>query len=214
MGDESTRARIVDAAGPIFAEHGFEGATVRDICRSAGVNVASINYYFGDKQHLYLETVKYARRVRAERYPFSEWTSDISPEEKLYDFVSTMLRRLMALQSAPWQVKLLMREVMQPTEACRQLVRDYFKPIFESLLGVIDQLATRPLTADERIKVGFSIVGQCLHYRYASEVVALIVPGELREQFELERLADHITKFSLDAIRAYAEQSAASNRAH
>ncbi len=93
-------------------------------------------------------------------------------------------------------------------------MRDYFKPIFESLLGVIDQLATRPLTADERIKVGFSIVGQCLHYRYASEVVALIVPGELREQFELERLADHITKFSLDAIRAYAEQSAASNRAH
>ena len=55
MTDESTRNRILEAAGPVFATKGFRGSTVREICDAAKVNVASINYHFGDKSHLYVE---------------------------------------------------------------------------------------------------------------------------------------------------------------
>lgn len=48
-------SRIQDAATELFAEHGFEGASVRDIARKAGVTVGSINYYFGSKDSLYQE---------------------------------------------------------------------------------------------------------------------------------------------------------------
>ena len=36
---EQTRARLLEAAGPIFAERGFQAANVRAICRQAGVNL-------------------------------------------------------------------------------------------------------------------------------------------------------------------------------
>ena len=50
--NEDPRGRILSAAGREFAEKGFEAATIRDICTLASVNVAAVNYYFGDKHRL------------------------------------------------------------------------------------------------------------------------------------------------------------------
>jgi len=56
-GGRSTRAAILAAARQLFAEEGYEGATVRAITGRAGANVASVAYYFGSKEGLYLEVV-------------------------------------------------------------------------------------------------------------------------------------------------------------
>ena len=203
MSHDTTRDRIIQAAGPIFAELGYDGATVRQICKAAEVNVASIKYYFGDKKSLYIETIKLARLMRAERYPFPDWSDETSPEEKLYDFVSALLRRLTSMQNAPWQVNLLMRELIKPDDACRIVVKEYFQPMFEAMLSIVDQLVKRPLSETERMKIGFSIIGQCLHYRFGKEVVDLIVPPDQRPQFAVEQVADHITRFCLGGLSGY-----------
>src|SRR5438445_461215 len=56
--NDPTRQRLLDAAGPIFAEKGCQTASVRDITDRAGVNVSAVNYYFRSKEQLYLETVR------------------------------------------------------------------------------------------------------------------------------------------------------------
>lgn len=53
-----TRERILAAALPLFADHGFDGASVRDIAGAAGVNVATIAWHFKDKQGLYETLVR------------------------------------------------------------------------------------------------------------------------------------------------------------
>ena len=75
---DTTRERIAIAAGEIFAERGFDGTTVRDICQRAGANVAAVNYYFGDKQRLYVEAVVQAHRWRMEQLPLPEWDDSTS----------------------------------------------------------------------------------------------------------------------------------------
>ncbi|MEA3312355.1 MAG: DUF2087 domain-containing protein [candidate division WOR-3 bacterium] len=52
------RQKILDAATELFAEKGFEGASIRDIASKAGVTAPNIYYYFKDKQGLYQATLK------------------------------------------------------------------------------------------------------------------------------------------------------------
>lgn len=50
-----TKKKIMDAARILFAEHGFDGTSIRDIAKNAEVNVASINYHFSNKENLFAE---------------------------------------------------------------------------------------------------------------------------------------------------------------
>ncbi|KLD64924.1 CerR family C-terminal domain-containing protein [Dyella japonica] len=51
-GDE-TRQRIIDAAVTLFGEHGYAGASTRDIAAAAGVNAPALQYYFENKEGVY-----------------------------------------------------------------------------------------------------------------------------------------------------------------
>jgi AcrR family transcriptional regulator len=53
--DKGVRDRLLAAAEELFSERGFEGTSVRDLAAAAGCNIASVNYYFGSKEKLYLE---------------------------------------------------------------------------------------------------------------------------------------------------------------
>lgn len=50
---EDTRAALLKAAGEVFAENGYDGATVRTIATRAGVDPAMVNHWFGGKQGLF-----------------------------------------------------------------------------------------------------------------------------------------------------------------
>ena len=195
------RERILSAAGQEFAEHGYEAATVRDICAQAGVNVAAVNYYFGDKRRLYIESVKHAHEERVREVPQPDWPPGTPAAEKLRGFVRNMLDRMLGSGQPPWQVRLMMREVLQPTEACRELVEDYIRPHFEMLLGILDELAGGTLAASEFRRVGLSVIGQCFLYRAAGDVVAMLVPAdELDACHTPAAITDHVTRFTLAAL--------------
>lgn len=203
---EDTRSRILAAAGPVFAEKGYEQATVREICQAAEVNVAAINYYFGDKMSLYIETVRSAHGSIVQRVPLPEWPNDVPAPTKLRDFVRTLLTRMLSRDKAAWQPRLMLREIMRPTEACRSLVDDYFRPHFQTLVQIVEELLPDSTPRHQLEQTAFSIVGQCLFYRVSGEVVGLLVPQEgIEQHYQIAQLAEHISSFSLAAITRLAE---------
>ena len=142
--------------------------------------------------------------MRVEQVPQPTWDQSTTPRQKLQGFVGLILDRLVAMQTEPWQVRLLMREILQPTEACSHLIKEYFRPFFDSLLGIVDDIVEAPLSEHRRTKIGLSIVGQCLYYRFAAGVTTLIVGDEdFEEHFDRDSLAEHITGFSLAAIENF-----------
>lgn len=57
-GEAATKASVFTAAERLFALHGFQNVSVRDITAEAGVNLASVNYHFGSKDALLFEIFK------------------------------------------------------------------------------------------------------------------------------------------------------------
>jgi AcrR family transcriptional regulator len=200
MSDDA-RNRILTAAGPIFAEKGYQAATVREICQSAGVNLAGVNYHFGDKETLYIESVKLARRLRASQAPMPELSRDLPPEERLRIFIRTMVTRMVGIEDASWQSRLMMREMLRPTKACQAMVEEYLRPEFEMLLEILGELLSPDVPKHVLYRAGFSVIGQCLFYRIAGDVVRFIVPpDEFRQHFSPEQLTDHICGMSLAGL--------------
>lgn len=70
---QRTRRRILDAARGVFAQVGYERATIRGIAAAAGVDKSSVIQYFGTKQALFREAVHWD-------IPIAELTSDDATE--------------------------------------------------------------------------------------------------------------------------------------
>src|SRR3954452_12309042 len=59
--EQRRRRQILRAAAEVVAEEGFDGATMRKIAQRAGVSPGMLNYYYGGKRELILETINDAR---------------------------------------------------------------------------------------------------------------------------------------------------------
>jgi TetR/AcrR family transcriptional regulator, regulator of cefoperazone and chloramphenicol sensitivity len=210
---ESTKQRIVESAAAVFAERGFRAATVREICQRAGANVAAVNYHFGDKQRLYIESVKLAHCNRSQAFPLPERLGERPPAARLRAVIETMLERMLRSEGADWAMQLMLREISQPSLATEELVREFIRPHFELLLATVRELV--PSGADETYlhRVVFSIVGQCLYYRVAGPVVRLLISGEEYARYDPPRLAQHITEFTLAALRSASPQTSSASPA-
>lgn len=198
----------MDAAGPLFAERGFRSTTVREICDLANANQAAINYHFGDKEQLYIECVRHAGQVCMTRTPMPTWPEGTPPQEKLRDFVRMFLNRVAVDHEPAWHAQLVMREMLIPTQACAEFVKNYVHPTIGILREIVNELLPPGIPERKRMLIGFSIVGQILHYRSARPVLNLLVGPETFRTLDVETLTDHITGFSLAALEGIARQAA------
>jgi AcrR family transcriptional regulator len=195
--DDAER-RLLEAAGQVFAEKGYEGATVREICQRAEVNVASVNYYFRDKERLYIEAVKAACRRQADQGPLPEWPPGVPAEQKLRDYILAFSRRMVGDQES-WPRELFLREMAHPTAACLENVRDNIRPDALKLAGILAELL--PDVPESKVRlVAFSIVGQCIFYKVAGPIISGLFGEEELRSYDAEGLAEHITRFSLAAL--------------
>ena len=198
---DDTQAKLLDSAGQVFAEHGFKSATIREICRRAGAkNIAAVNYYFRDKEQLYRETLQYAFKCGMEQLPTPQWPEGVPAEQKLRELIRVIVYHMIALQGQqPWQMQLLLRELSQPSEAGAALVRDFIRPLYEINWSIIRELL--PEASEDKVHlVAFSIVGQIFYHRVGREVLCRLVGEEEHRSYTAERLAEHITEFSLAAV--------------
>jgi AcrR family transcriptional regulator len=201
------RERILEAAGEIFAECGFRGATVRRICERAGVNVAAVNYYFGGKEKLYSEVLRHWHDFAIQKYPLLLGVGEGAPvKEQLRAFIRSLLFRLLDKGKPAWFGKLMVREMTEPTRAFERLVKEIVRPRDKILASIVQKMIGAPISEGEiRLRCA-SIIGQCLYYYNARSIIARLYHQDVTKPDEIERIAGHIMQFSLRGLEYYSER--------
>jgi AcrR family transcriptional regulator len=198
---DPTRAKLLEAAGEVFAEHGFHAATVREICSRAGANVAAVNYHFGDKVELYAQVLRDAVCNVHDR-PLWEALSREEPNDALRRAIRHMLGRLCSPARTNLTMRLMLHEMTQPTPGLARVVDEVIAPNYRMLRRIIGNLIDTDPDDDKTRLCAHSIIGQILHYAQSRPVISRLWPKlELNDE-TLDKLAEHIGDFSLAYLNA------------
>ena len=199
---DPTRDRILQSALEIFADRGFKATTVRDICAHAGVNVASVNYYFRSKEALYKEVLVYSFKEADRKYPPAALMSDRLPaEDRLRHFIRNLLLRLMDDGRQGLHAKLMAREIVDPTAALDYVVETVMRPRFMLLRELLPQFVGESWSAADIDRFILGVIGQCLVYRHARPMVDQLCPEVASTADAIDRTAEIIFRFSLAGLR-------------
>lgn len=204
--------RILLAAGRIFAEKGFRCSTVREICDAAEVNIASVNYYFGDKKKLYEETLLLAREIGAQKFPVPDLSELAGPEDRLRSIILLLLNRLVGTHVEPWPVKILMSEILNPSPAAKPLIDGYIEPFLRMVFATVNEMVDDTVSESTIHQLSFSVVSQCVWYRFASDINRMVISDDQYvDNFSVNALAKQIFDFSLAGISAVNSNSASAS---
>ncbi len=104
----STRERMVEAAAELFAERGYSGASVRDICNLARANPGAVSYHFGGKRQLYRSVLRGAAAKLALAGAPAEDEGEV---EGVIDVPTAAANLFRKLDNDPVAVRLLLRDL-------------------------------------------------------------------------------------------------------
>ena len=201
---EQTRARLLEAARETFSQHGFQGATVREICRRAEANVAAVNYHFGNKDGLLSEALNFTplKDLQLENH-----TAADCPRMRLQLFIHEFMTMLLDEKNASSQCRIMARELADPTPALDQIVREAIAPLHDFLEKLVAEVIGEKISKVVLRRCVHSILGQCLYYRHSEPVLQRLHPTLRYSSNEIKAIAEHITEFSLVAIRSFAKKT-------
>jgi AcrR family transcriptional regulator len=212
MFESKTDDRVLAAATEVFAEVGYRAATLREICRRGRANIAAVNYHFRDKEQLYAAVLRQAVAAAGEGLAQFAPPANDPPAEKLRHFIARFLHNLLGADRPADLLRLWAHEMLEPTpaldmaiEAAVRPVNGILGPIVAELLGpAADAAVVRDCTA--------SVLSQCASYQNYSVAVQRIDHVDVHDPATIDHLAEHVFRFSLGGIRAWAGGGLAGDR--
>lgn len=202
-GGAKAREQLLEAAGEIFAEKGFQGATSREICLRAGVNLASVNYHFGGFDALYIATLREAaRRVDVMSQP-EDGAATMPARQKLQALLRELIGRLSRTMAESWEMRLVSREMFIPTFAQADFVAASIEPRRAHLKSIIGEIIGRPPQDPLVGRCLLTVIGPCIMLSVISRSsLETLLPDLTGQQDGIKALVDHVERFVLAGLDA------------
>ena len=198
-----TPAQLLEAACEVFAEKGYRRATIAEICRRGGANIAAVNYYFRNKETLYAQAWRLAFQRSLEAHPPDGGIAATAPsEERLRGHILSLMRRIIDPRNHEFEI--VRKEMAQPTGLLAEVMRASIEPVGRALSGIVEQLLGPKASVRQVRLCQMSIMAQCLHpmMRERFRKLLPLKAGEPSPLYAgIEAIAEHVTRFSLAGIR-------------
>ncbi|HUB90125.1 MAG TPA: TetR/AcrR family transcriptional regulator [Dyella sp.] len=198
----STKERILTAAEALFAQRGFEGASLRQLTAAAGVNLAAVNYHFGSKDHLVEQVFK--RRLdqlNARRLAALKQISGL-PETTLEDVLAAFIRPALDLShdgGGGLFMRVLARAFAEHDDDLRKFLSENYGHVMRQFTAEFARLL--PNLSKEELYWRIDLVtGALTHAMSGFGIIQR--KNDVSEVIHREQTAEHLIRFAVAGLRA------------
>lgn len=204
---EDSRQRLLLAALRLFADQGFAKTSTRELAEAAGVNIAAISYYFGDKAGLYR-----AAFLEPQGQPPGGLQSFADPvltlEQSLTAFYAGFLEPMRHGDLARQCLKLHVREMVEPTGLWEEEVQLVIKPMHDALIGLLQRHLGLAEPDDDLQRLAICLSSLGVHQHVGCDVTETLAPGLYARPDAFDRWSRLLVRSALAMVEAERRQRA------
>lgn len=200
-----TPQRLINAATSLFADNGFDGASVRDITAAAEANLGAVTYHFGSKQGLYEAVLDTAFRPVRDQLA---GTGPTATGVRGLDRVEAIIRLLFAhIASHPHLQLLILRQIVHSHELAGSAGRTLGQILEEMTAAIRDGQADGTVRPGDAVLMAVSAMSQPAYF----SLIRRLLPDRLAKArgrgFTTGELTDHAVRFVRAGLAAGKEDS-------
>lgn len=206
--DQPTRERLLEVAGQVFAEKGFDRTTGKEICERAGINTAAVNYYYGGIEGLYAAVVEEAHsRFVTFAEAAAAVAGKIDARAKLEAILSLIVRTITGPSMSSWVLRVIGREVVAPSPALETLRDTEFLPKTRILKGIVSELMGLPVDHPSVARGCISVMAPCFMLLiFDRDTLRRAFPGLGLGQDDAGGLVRHMVQYALAGLEAVSKE--------
>lgn len=187
-----TRHQILQAAGRIFAEKGYDGTSIRDISRESGVGLSTIIYHFESKQNIFVEAIRHftVEMGRINEHFGPLLNADPANPQVVADAFRDSIHSFLRACHGPGRVEhlngLYTRVMVEGDPAAMKVLLDCFAPLQEALPAFFKRI--RPDFNEVQIAFMQQLLWSLLQYPVVSKRLILYdmkLPEDYSEEYLL-----------------------------
>ena len=180
------RERILAVARTLFAEFGFNGTSIRDITKAAGVNLGAVGYYFATKELLYIHILQSIVGPLAPRIEWCMRGADIPPLTRIERAVRAVFVHIRANPDMP---AYMMREMTTglPPSAPIAMTLGRILPAMAKVIA--EGQARGEIRPGDPMLYVISTIAQPVHLYLARNAISAVTGINLDEAHD--RIVDH-----------------------
>lgn len=197
-----SRERILYAALRLFAEHGFAKTSTREIAKAAGVNIAAISYYFGDKAGLYSATFNEPMGGSSADLVQLFGAPGLGTAEALRLYMVAYVEPLKHGEIVRQCMRLHMREMVEPTSQWAEEVERDIRGPHEALVRILARHLGITKADDDVHRLALAINGLALQLFVMQDLVEVLRPSLLRSAENIDRWADRLHSYAMAMVDA------------
>ena len=192
------RVRLLHTALRLFAEKGFANTSTRELATAAGVNIASISYYFGDKAGLY--RAAYTEPMGSCGDVIRVDPAQTSLEPALREMLTQFIAPLKQGDLVQLCMRLHFREMLEPTGLWAEEIDNGIRPAHDSLVQALCLHLQLTQADDDIHRLAFSIVGLAIHMFVGRDIMQLLRPQLQADDAAIDTYMERLVGYALAMV--------------
>lgn len=198
---EDSRQRLLLAALRLFAEQGYAKTSTRELAEAAGVNIAAISYYFGDKAGLYRAAFMEPQGAPADAIArFAAVTLPL--ERALAGFYAGFLEPMRHGDLARQCLKLHVREMVEPTGLWDEEVQQVIRPMHDALVALLQRHLGLAAPDEDLQRLAICVSSLGVHQHVGCDVTEQLAPGLYRQPESFDRWSRLLVRSAVAMVEA------------